>query len=192
MVLAYHLVWTANGWWLPNDPRGSGSATIRVAKLAELGDIHFGRKAVQPASSELRAHFQQASALLKYPPRTFTDEEVQIIAESFGQVVRDNKYACHACAIMPEHVHLLMGRRLADAETMVELFKQESRTALIDAGRFPPTHAVWTVGQRIIYKSSSSAVVQCIKYVENNPDEIGRRRQVWDFVTGYDPSFRPF
>ena len=28
LVIAYHLIWTAYGWWLPNDPRGSGSVTI--------------------------------------------------------------------------------------------------------------------------------------------------------------------
>ena len=24
IVIAHHLIWTAYGWWLPNDPRGSG------------------------------------------------------------------------------------------------------------------------------------------------------------------------
>ena len=107
-------------------------------------------------------------------------------------MIRDNHYACHACAIMPEHVHLLMGRRIATAESMAELFKQSSRSALIEAGCFPPTHAVWTAGQRIVYKSTSAAIIQCVQYIENNPLEIGKPTQVWDFVTAYDPSFRPF
>jgi hypothetical protein len=25
MIAGYHLIWTAYGWWLPNDPRGSTS-----------------------------------------------------------------------------------------------------------------------------------------------------------------------
>jgi hypothetical protein len=25
IVVAHHLIWTAYGWWLPNDPRGSMS-----------------------------------------------------------------------------------------------------------------------------------------------------------------------
>ena len=29
MVIGYHLIWTAYGWWLPNDPRGSTSHRIR-------------------------------------------------------------------------------------------------------------------------------------------------------------------
>ena len=40
LVIAYHLIWTAYGWWLPNDPRGSGSKTIDSDIIAELGELH--------------------------------------------------------------------------------------------------------------------------------------------------------
>ena len=51
LVIAYHLIWTAYGYWLPNDPRGSGSRTIRNDIIAELGELHHGRKRVQPAGA---------------------------------------------------------------------------------------------------------------------------------------------
>jgi REP element-mobilizing transposase RayT len=192
MALGYHLIWTAYGWWLPNDPRGSGSGETRVSSLRPLGDIHLGRKAVQPPASELRHFLQQSKDHLKYEPRVFTADEVQIIADAFRSVIRDNKYACHACVIMPEHVHLLMGRRLAPAEAIVAALREASRDALIAAKCFPPTHAVWTAGQRIIYKSTPAAMIACIKYIEDNPLEIGGLKQSWDFVTAYDSEFRPF
>jgi len=44
IIIAYHLIWTAHGWWLPNDPRGSMSAAIACDVLAELGALHYGRK----------------------------------------------------------------------------------------------------------------------------------------------------
>ena len=44
IVITHHLIWTAYGWWLPNDPRGSGSKTVRNPSLAQLGNLHFGRK----------------------------------------------------------------------------------------------------------------------------------------------------
>ncbi len=37
IVIAHHLIWTAYGWWLPNDPRGSTSHTIASDVLAEPG-----------------------------------------------------------------------------------------------------------------------------------------------------------
>ena len=41
-VIAYHLVWTGYGCWLPNDPRGSGPLTIRNDVLRDLGELHQG------------------------------------------------------------------------------------------------------------------------------------------------------
>jgi hypothetical protein len=48
IVIAYHLIWTGYGWWLPNDPRGSMSHRIASDVIAELGELHYGRKKVQP------------------------------------------------------------------------------------------------------------------------------------------------
>jgi hypothetical protein len=192
MVHGYHLVWSAYGWWLPNDPRGSGSRAIRVEALHQFGDIHYGRKVVQPSSTELREFFAQSKDHLKFKPRIFTANEVQIIAQTFAKAIADKRWVCHACAIMPEHVHVLMGRRLDTAETMVETFQQQSRAALIDAGCFPPMHAVWTAGRRVIYKSSPPAMASCVEYIENNPREIGLPEQRWDYVTPYDSRLTPF
>jgi hypothetical protein len=37
MVIACHLIWTAYGSWLPNDPRGSGSRRVVAPQLVDLG-----------------------------------------------------------------------------------------------------------------------------------------------------------
>ena len=42
VVVAYHLIWTAYGWWLPNDPRGSASRTVDCPRIAELGPHYYG------------------------------------------------------------------------------------------------------------------------------------------------------
>ena len=65
IVIAYHLIWTAYGWWLPNDPRGSGSRTIASEVLADLGDIHYGRKRVQPSGGDVCRFYERAADLLK-------------------------------------------------------------------------------------------------------------------------------
>jgi hypothetical protein len=66
LVIAYHLIWTAYGWWLPNDPRGSMSNYIRNDVLHDLGQIHFGRKKLQPASRVIREFYEQASPVLTH------------------------------------------------------------------------------------------------------------------------------
>jgi hypothetical protein len=67
LVIAYHLIWTAYGFWLPNDPRGSTSHNIRDKKIAELGQWHFGRYKTQPTGDAIREFQEKAAAVLKYP-----------------------------------------------------------------------------------------------------------------------------
>ncbi len=55
MVIGYHLIITAYGWWLPNDPPGSTSRTVASDVLKDLGALHFGRKKIQPAGKNIRA-----------------------------------------------------------------------------------------------------------------------------------------
>ena len=43
-VIAYHLIWTTYGTWLPNDIRGSGSRNVYTPILAELGEVSFRTK----------------------------------------------------------------------------------------------------------------------------------------------------
>jgi hypothetical protein len=66
VIAGYHLIWTAYGWWLPNDPRGSTSREIRRAELAPLGELHCGRKRLQPAGRLLAAFYDAARGLLKH------------------------------------------------------------------------------------------------------------------------------
>src|SRR3954452_11119670 len=105
MVAGYHLIWTAYGWWLPNDPRGSSSHEIRVEGIAGLGDLHYGRKSVQPLSAVLREFYARAQAVLKHELLTLTDTGIRIVADGFAKAIREAGYSCYACAIMPDHVH---------------------------------------------------------------------------------------
>ena len=88
MVVGHHLVWTAYGWWLPNDPRGSSSKEICVERIAELGELHYGPKPVQPSREELSEFHQRARQVLAYPVVAFDEEDVAVIAESFAETER--------------------------------------------------------------------------------------------------------
>ena len=71
IIIAHHLVWTAYGWWLPNDPRGSMSRNIASAAIAELGELHYGRKNLQPAGWVIRDFYERAEERLQHPLLTF-------------------------------------------------------------------------------------------------------------------------
>src|SRR5438105_4144385 len=129
MVAGYHLIWTVYGYWLPNDPRGSTSLEVRVEPIKSLGDIHQGRKAIQPSSKELREFFRQAHDVLAHPVLPFDDDEIVLIGKTIGVAIAEQGYTCYACAVMPDHVHLLIRRHRDKAEQMVDFFQEDTRTA---------------------------------------------------------------
>ncbi len=186
MVAGFHLIWTAYGWWLPNDPRGSSSHEIRVEQIADLGELHHGRKPVQPSSQEIREFYDQARDVLKHPLLTFDDEDLAVIAASFAQVIAERRYTCYACALMPDHVHLLIRKHRDHAETMVENLQQASREQLIQAERRTPTHPVWGGPGWRVFLYTRQDLIRVIEYIRQNPIKAGRPAQHWGFVKEYD------
>lgn len=94
MVIAYHLIWTAYGYWLPNDPRGSMSKTIACDVIAELGELHFGRKRVQPSARETREFREQSRGVLRYSLLQFSPSDFTVIAEGIAQAMSEQSYTC--------------------------------------------------------------------------------------------------
>jgi REP element-mobilizing transposase RayT len=187
LVIAYHLIWTGYGWWLPNDPRGSGSTTVRSELLKEFGGIHHGRKQIQPASREVRSFYAKAHPLLQHSVLIFNEQARNIVGEVFGQVMERERYTCYACAIMPDHVHLLIRKHKHLAEEMIEVLKESSRAELLDLGLAPEDHPVWTAGGGWkVFLEHPDEVRRTIRYIEKNPLEIRLPEQKWRFVKPYD------
>jgi len=187
IAIAHHLIWTAYGWWLPNDPRGSGSKAIRNDVLADLGELHSGRKKVQPASRQVRRFYQQASGILRHPLLTFNAEARAEIAEAFRETIKKQQYTCYACAIMPDHVHILIRKHKHSAEEMIEHLKQSSRQRLISLYYRAPNHPTWSAGEGWkVFLDHPEEVHRTIKYIDRNPVEIGLSPQRWPFVQPYD------
>src|SRR5262245_40874406 len=120
MVAGFHLIWTAYGWWLPNDPRGSTSHEIRVEKVAELGELHHGRKLAQPSGREIKECYDQARHVLKHPLLTLDEDDIDWVGASLARVIAERHYTCYACAIMPDHVHMLIRKHRDRCEAMMD------------------------------------------------------------------------
>jgi REP element-mobilizing transposase RayT len=186
MVAGYHLIWTAYGWWLPNDPRGSTSHEIRMVHIEPLGELHRGRKIIQPSSREIREFYERARRMLRHELLTFTPNDFELIAQAFAGVVAEKKYTCYACAIMPDHVHMLIRKHRYKAEQMIEDMQIASRQALIRARRRPPLHPVWGGPGWNVFLETRKDFERTVGYIERNPPKAGLPAQMWAFVKPYD------
>jgi REP element-mobilizing transposase RayT len=173
LVIAYHLIWTAYGCWLPNDPRGSGSKSIHCDILAELGALHYGRKKVQPAGGVVRAFYQEAAGLLKHPLLHFDAAARQEIAAAFAAEIENQAYTCYGCAIMPDHVHLLIRKHKHQAEEMMDCLKEVSRWRVGMREAWRDDHPVWTGGGWKVFLDHPDEVWRTIRYIERNPLALG-------------------
>jgi REP element-mobilizing transposase RayT len=186
LVIGYHLIWTAYGWRLPNDPRGSGSISIASDVIAALGQLHFGRKKVQPAAWEVREFYRRAARVLRHPPLTFDELARAEIAAAFGQVITEQRYTCYACAIMPDHVHLLIRKHKHRAEQMIEALQETSRLRLCNSGLRTADHPTWCGSGWKIFLDHPDEIRRTIRYVERNPLPLSLPIQSWPFVKVYD------
>ncbi|MCI0640863.1 MAG: transposase [Gemmataceae bacterium] len=166
------------------------SLDIRVEKLEPLGDVHYGRKMQQPRSAELRKFYGEAADLLKHSLLTFSEADFPLLAKAIEEVIGEQGYTCYACAIMPDHVHMLIRRHRDKAETMIENFQVKSRNAVINAGLRSITHPVWGGPGWKVFQNSEEQIVRTIQYIEENPIKAGLPKQFWSFVKVYD-GWRP-
>jgi REP element-mobilizing transposase RayT len=186
IVIAYHLVWTGYGWWFPNDPRGSMSRFIASDVLAQINDLHYGRKKLQPTRGQLLDFFRVAQPNLKFEPFLFTPPMVAAIGKAFAEVIAAERYTCYACAIMRDHVHVLIRKHKHSAEQMIANLQRESHLRLREEVLRDFEHPIWGGHGWSVFQDHPDDIRRTIKYIEDNPLPLGQPRQVWDFVKEYD------
>ncbi len=193
MIRAYHVIFSTYGFWLPNDPRGSGSDCVAAPHLKRFGTaIKVQTRLSVAHRSHDCAVRKAAKEQLKYPPVIFDGAQARAVARGFAQVLQEYDYPVHAFAILPEHVHLVIGRHTRSVERIVAHLKRGATLRLFEEDRHPlmryqgPRGAVpspwskrtgWTV-----YLNDDQSVRHRIKYVEENPLKEGKPRQHWSFV----------
>ena len=186
LLIGHHLIFTAYACWLPNDPRGSSSHVCATEVLRELGELHHGRKQVQPPSSEIRSFYDRADGKLKHPRLIFGTDEISLVANAFREVIEARGYTVYACAVMPDHAHLAVRKHRDRAEEMIEHLQESSRLRLRKENRRPNDHPVWGGPGWKVFLYTPDDFIRTIKYVEQNPIKQRLPAQAWDFVKRYD------
>ncbi len=188
MIIAHHLILTLYGHWLANDLRGSGSKEFYDEKFAPLGPIHFGRKParLQPSRKELREFHRRAEPLLNFSRFWIDDAKRQALGDAIAGVIAERKYTVWACAILSNHMHLVIRVHRDDALTMWGAFAGATRFALREFGDVGPTHPVWSTRPYKVFLRTPGEVRGRIDYVECNPEKERLPRQSYGFVQPYN------
>jgi REP element-mobilizing transposase RayT len=175
MIIAYHTIFTTYGTWLPNDPRGSYSKEIYNDQLRLLGEIKYGRQSPPPKKAIMK-FYSEAVPVLDRSAYFINDHTRPIVAAGFGCVIRRLNIEVPACAIMNDHVHILVLRSQYRIEYIVNQLKSAATQAL------KLKQSPWTRGCWKVFINDTEAFKAVIKYVNANPACAGLTSQNWDFV----------
>lgn len=186
--IAYHIIFCAYGFWLPNDPRGSWSTFVGSKPLYHK----FGpaTKVTTRESLAHRPHDRQLRMLakkeLEFPPAVFTGRQALEVAHAIRDLANDQQLIIWACAVMPEHVHLVVKRHAPTPEKIVARCRARSSQRLHEAGLWPAVRPIWSKGKWAVKLNTPQEVQQRIQYVRRNPVAAGLPPQKWSFVAAFD------
>ena len=198
-VLAYHVIFGAYGFWLPNDPRGSWSEFVGAWDLYRAGGE--ATKTDERHSVAWRSHDRELRLAtkreLKRPAVKFTGAQALAVGRGFQEYGRKSGLAVWACSILPEHVHLVVGRHSSDIEQVVIQLKGAATRELTREGIHPFARLTrpgkrppkcWSRGEWKVFIFDPEHTTSSIRYVENNPVKEGKPPQQWKCVTPFTPS----
>ena len=193
MVRWYHLIMTAYGFWLPNDPRGSWSQFVGSWKLYKFGPVtKTSEKRSLAHDAHNIAERLAAKTALKYSPVRFDSVHRRSVADGFAKAISESEYKVHACGIGHDHAHLVVARHSRTIEQIAGHLKSKATMALTQAGIHPlrafadPVHAAptpWAAGIWSVFVNDPQQLTAAINYVQRHPEKDGLPPQSWSCVT---------
>jgi REP element-mobilizing transposase RayT len=195
-MLGWHLIFSTYGFWLPNDERGSGSVRVRAQHIydaaGEATKVHTTRSvAHKPHDVRLRRLAKEA---LKYQAVEFSGIQARAVARGIAAVVPKVGLVVHACAIMPDHVHLVVARHRLGGDELLACIKRAGTRGLNDDGLHPMREysrangrlpSPWGARGWKVMLFTPQHMRAGIRYVERNPIRAGFKAQRWSFVVPY-------
>jgi REP element-mobilizing transposase RayT len=196
MVLAYHLIMSAYGFWLPNDPRGSWSDFVGAWELLRFGRATKTNERRSLARNPHDASLRRAAKLaLKYPDVEFNGLQARAIIRGFAQYAQSARLTVFACAILQDHVHLVIRRHRYRIESIAVQLKASATRQLVGEGIHPLRHfrtrtgrfpKAFSRGEWKVFLDEKHDIRRAIAYVEANPIKDGFAAQRWEFVIPFE------
>jgi len=195
MLLGFHVIFSTYGFWLPNDPRGSWSDSVRCWELVRFGAATKVNTRASVADVEHDRKLRWAAKrALKYPEVHLTGQQAQAVGFGFRDAVQESDYIIHACSILPQHVHMVLGPHSRRIQRIVGHLKARATQQLIERGLHPlskfvelngTTPSPWGRKCWKVFLYHERHLLRAIRYVERNPKKERKPQQNWSFITPY-------
>jgi REP element-mobilizing transposase RayT len=192
-MLAFHGIFTAYGFWLPNDPRGSWSDWVASWELFRVGgkatSVHT-RRSVAGVAHDASARLAAKWALVRKPV-LFSGVQARAIGRGFAEAIEKSGHHLLACSILPDHVHVVVKSSRFKPTAVIGHLKRQASLALLSEELHPfradrqkdgTLPSCWAENNWRVYLDDLEDVERAIVYVERNPMKEGKRRQHWSFV----------
>lgn len=155
------LTWTTYGTWLPGDARGFVS-NVRDGPGPEVRHNLPGT----PYDADDARVRRRAQENMVGEPVWLTADQARIVAEQFQETARVRGWRLLACAVMANHVHLVVGvEGDPDPAKLLHDFKSYATRALKAAGHVPSGGRWWTESGSRRKLPDEGAVRGAIEYV---------------------------
>jgi gluconolactonase len=174
-LLAYHIVFGAYGFWLSNDPRGSWSTRVGSPSLLRFGEAT--KTSVRRSVAHRRHDHEQrlaAKRALKHDPVQLSGVQARAVGGGIAAAAEESEYVVHACAILPDHVHLVVARHDRDVRRIATQFKARATQRL-------KHEQLWPAAERPVWAGvagscfSSLARPSCGRYATWRKTRSARR-----------------
>jgi REP element-mobilizing transposase RayT len=184
MVRWYHSIFSAYGFWMPNDPRGSWSDFVASWELFKFGPATktTERRSLAKDPHDVAARLL-AKRALKYPPVRFTEDQRDVVGSGFARAVQESSIVIHACCIGYDHVHVVVARHMRAIERTVSQLKARATQALRESAVAPDAPSPWAEGCWRVFINDDPQLREAVSYVERHPMKEGLAPQIWSFVT---------
>ena len=147
-TLAYHLVWTTYGTWLPGDARGW---------------VRWGEGGVLPVDRTLE---QESRARMAESPVILSESQRALVEHTIGAHCRLRGWFLHAASARSNHVHVVVSADRA-ARTVRDQFKAWCSRRLSDAAGLETAMAKGGGRRRWFTEGGAERTIDTEEYLAN-------------------------
>jgi REP element-mobilizing transposase RayT len=200
MLAGFHLIFGAYGFWLPNDPRGSWSKFVGSWELYQYAGPATKTTETRSVAHRPHDHRQRIAAkrALRRTAVKFTGLQARAVGRGFSEYCGRAGVDVYACAILPDHVHLVTGLLPMAPKQFVIQLKGAATRRLLEEGLHPfglqpgdgtssgnaAPAKCFARGEWIVLLEADD-IPRAVRYVEQNPLKEGKPKQHWKFVVPF-------